>query len=431
MFIKQFVTKNAVLEGTDKSPIPKSNSKNEFVTLLIRLMWVLLIIAVCCCLYVPSSSTCNGMQDSSTFHRFFVPDAQEGILRNGSSTEKKIVCYYALPNKGSSEATMSAKDIDPTLCTHIIISKAKIENSTIVPLDEGDLKVYAEVVSLKKQNPDLHVLLSLGSGFPSLVQDLTHGFDGLDLDWEFPVWPSWKKNSKEKNRFAYFVLQLNNALKLASHPPLLLTAAVGVSKNIIDNSYEIGQLAKCVDFVSVMGYNYHQFKPYLPFTGHNAPLAKSSQEKGYFATLNIQWDTLYWMSKGMPKEKLVIGIPTFGRTWKLLNSKWHNVGAPAVAEGMHEGKITYLEACIFVKEGAVHYFDNESKVPYAVRDQDWVSYEDTVSIRDKVQWILAAGVAGVMTWNLNSDDWAGLCSGKKFELLNIVKDMLYHSFPKN
>lgn len=73
---------------------------------------------------------------------------------------------------------------------------------------------------------------------------------------------------------------------------------------------------RCVDFVSVMAYNFHKFEPYMPFTGYNAPLNKSSREEGYFATLNIQWDTLYWMKKGMPKEKLIIGIPTFGRTWK-------------------------------------------------------------------------------------------------------------------
>lgn len=352
---------------------------------------------------------------------------------------KKILCYYSIPQNGSSETPLTAKDIDSTLCTHIIISKAKIENTTIVPVDEGDFKVYAEVVAMKKQNPDLYVLLSLATGFSSLVQDriavavfaynahkflTTHGFDGLDLDWEFPAWPPGKKNPKEKTWFTYLLLQLNNALKLASHPPLLLTVAVGASQSIIDNSYEIDQLAKCVDFVSVMGYNYHMYKPYLPFTGHNSPLSNSSNEKGFFSTMNIHWDTIYLIMKGVPKEKLIIGIPTFGHTWRLLENDQYSVGAPAVAEGILGGKLTYLEACIFVKEGATRYFDNESKVPYAVRDRDWVSYDDNISIIDKVQWVLDAGVAGVMTWNLNSDDWAGLCNGQKFELHAVIKNML-------
>lgn len=376
-------------------------------------------------------------------HRHFQPlKAHEFPMNNSRHVDgkRKLVCYLSLPGSGSTETHLTVKKIDPTLCTHIIISKARIENDTIVPLDEGDFKVYADVVAMKKQNPSLQVLLSITSGFSSLVEDprgvaifaynahkflITHGFNGLDLDWEFPAWPPWKKNPKEKERFNYLVLQLNNALKLASHPPLMLTVAVGGSQDIIDSSYEIDQLAKYVDFVSVMGYNYHKFEPYMPFTGHNAPLTKSRYEDGYFSTLNIHWVTQYWMKRGMPKDKLIIGIPTFGRSWKLLTSEWHNVGAPAVDEGMFSGKLTYTEACIFVKEGATYYFDDESKVPYAVRERDWISYENAVSIKDKAQWILDAGVAGVMIWNLNSDDWAGLCAGKAFELHNIIKDIIH------
>lgn len=65
-----------------------------------------------------------------------------------------------------------------------------------------------------------------------------------------------------------------------------------------------------------MGYDYHMYQSYLPFTGHNAPLAERHDEIGYFSTLNIEWATQYWLQKGMPKEKLMVGIPTYGRTWR-------------------------------------------------------------------------------------------------------------------
>lgn len=48
------------------------------------------------------------------------------------------------------------------------------------------------------------------------------------------------------------------------------------------------------------------------------------------------------------------------------------------------GSLTYPAAYFFVQEGAKYIFDEESKVPYAVRDRDWVSYEDTKSIKEKV-----------------------------------------------
>ncbi|XP_042870993.1 acidic mammalian chitinase-like [Penaeus japonicus] len=360
-------------------------------------------------------------------------------------TENKVVdnqanrvCYYALPHVNTTVANLSPRNIPPDLCTHIIIIGANIQNNKIVPVEENDLKVYAEILALKKINPSLRVLLCLGGDLSELVRDpksvavfaynaqqflIANKLDGIDLDWEFPAWPAWKKTELEKKWFTYLVLQLNNALKLAAHPPFLLSIAVGAPKPIVDHCYEVDQLAKYVDFVSIMGYDYHMYQTYLPFTGHNAPLAKRHDEIGYFSTLNIEWATRYWLQKGMPKEKLLVGIPTYGRTWRLLSSAWHNVGAPAVGIGMLEGSLTYTEGCIFVKEGATAYFDDESKVPYAVRGTDWVSYENPASIRAKAEWIKASGVAGVMTFDLNTDDFAGLCSGKKFELHNIIKDI--------
>ncbi|KAK8727624.1 hypothetical protein OTU49_009656 [Cherax quadricarinatus] len=209
------------------SQFVRSNTRK---IIILGLIWILVMIVLSYCgCDVYNSSLKHDDHESSSDHVLLPLKEYKNYLENENSTDKKILCYYSIPQNGSSETPLTAKDIDSTLCTHIIISKAKIENTTIVPVDEGDFKVYAEVVAMKKQNPDLYVLLSLATGFSSLVQDriavavfaynahkflTTHGFDGLDLDWEFPAWPPGKKNPKEKTWFTYLLLQLNNALKM-------------------------------------------------------------------------------------------------------------------------------------------------------------------------------------------------------------------------
>ena len=65
-----------------------------------------------------------------------------------------------------------------------------------------------------------------------------------------------------------------------------------------------------------MGYDYHMYQYYFPFTGHNAPLKRASDEVGFTGTLNIEWSVNYWLKGGLPSNKLVVGIPTYGRTYK-------------------------------------------------------------------------------------------------------------------
>lgn len=64
-----------------------------------------------------------------------------------------------------------------------------------------------------------------------------------------------------------------------------------------------------------MAYDYHMYQSYLPLTGANAPLYERQAEKGYFTTLNLNWTATYWLYKGMPAAKIIIGVPTYGHSF--------------------------------------------------------------------------------------------------------------------
>ena len=242
----------------------------------------------------------------------------------------KRVCYYTLPS--GEWPSLKPDEIDITLCTHIIVGFATISNLSITPFKDEDELTFKDVTQLKKKTAGLKVLLSVGGanndkGFHSIIMPAENpekfainsanylhrmGFDGIDLDWEFPAWYT---PFEERFLFQMLLQELHRVYKSPVHN-LTISVAVPASKSIIDRSYRVSQMAKYVDFVNLMGYDFHSFHWYLPLTGHNAPLYSHSDEWPMFSTVNLNWTAFYWIQLGMPREKLVIGLPTYGQTYQ-------------------------------------------------------------------------------------------------------------------
>merc|ERR1719445_1598313 len=219
-----------------------------------------------------------------------VPDPPTEIVAPPPTTEAdlgmKIVCYFT--NWGfyrQGRAKFSPENVDPSLCTHInyAFSVLHPESLTIVPHDDWtDLEnnFYSQLVSLRTSG--VKVLLALGGwndsegdkysrlvGSQENIERFVEsslefldrwGFDGLDLDWEYPV--CWQVDCKAGPRTDRDGLSdLVTALSAAFRPRgLLLTAAVSPSKTVIDLAYDVPLLNSALDIINVMTYDYHHCK---------------------------------------------------------------------------------------------------------------------------------------------------------------------------
>lgn len=340
------------------------------------------------------------------------------------------VCYY--PYESSSEGFLKPDGINVTLCTHILFAFARIENCTLKPGSPQQIEGYKQLVGLKRKAPDLKIILSVGSGggyqysqmvstkgnrtkFTNQTIELLrkYNFDGIDFDWEFPGMPP-AGSPQDRLMFGVFLTELRKAYEEESmrtkRPRLSLSAAVVAVEPILTVAYDVPTVAAALDFINIMCYDYHIYHPIFPFTGHNSPLYAKQIEKGYFATMNIAWTAEAWQRKGAPKSKIVIGLPTYGHTFRLLRSNKRGLFAAAVGTTLGGDEITYSKVCEFLKSGAIRVFDNEARVPIASKGLDWVTYDDVGSIAEKSKWIKDNGYAGAMTWSIISDDWRGICT---------------------
>ncbi|OWA49899.1 putative Acidic mammalian chitinase [Hypsibius exemplaris] len=349
------------------------------------------------------------------------------------ASNKIISAYYNY--YGSPADLPQPEDLNVDLITHLIVCFTSLDSTTgQCTANQQFRQGLQNCAQLRLKNPTLKVMVSVGTGqafsvvanSPALIQAFVTSIvslleecslDGLDLDWEFPVFQS---QAYDRENFVALLQALRQAFTLHT-PQYLLAIAAAAQELIAVKAYDIPAIAQLVDFVNLMCYDYNVWQAYTPFTGHNSPLFRRPCQISIFGRLNTEWSANYWVSQGLPKAKLVVGIPMYPRGWKLLTACLHGYGAPSTATDWQLQSYTAVRG--WLADGAVRVFDTYAKVPYAYKGTLWVSYEDEESIRGKTEWITINDFGGAMLYDLKSDDYAGVY-GPKFPLVSIVHEVL-------
>jgi len=371
--------------------------------------------------------------------------------------DKKMVCYYgswAVYRPGNGK--FDVENIDPFLCTHIIYTftglgqdyKIRVLDPWNDLYDNYGKGAFVRFTNLKKQNPSLKALIAVGGwnegseNYSKMAADPAkratfvqsavelvrkYGFDGLDFDWEYPA--NRGGVPSDKPNFINLVRELKNALGTYN---LLLTGAVSAGKYTIDSAYDVPALASIFDQIHLMAYDFHG--AWDSFTGLNAPLyANPDYELGENLLLNTNWSVNYWLSQGLPRSKLILGMPLYGRGWIIANSEINGFYA-AATDGLPSGPYTrekgfwgYNEICEEFKANPDSWKiirDSCYQSPYAIKGNLWIGYEDQESLTQKGRYIAAMGLGGAMIWSIETDDFRGFCHGTPFLLTRSIVDAI-------
>jgi chitinase len=338
------------------------------------------------------------------------------LIRTPSvSAQNLSVGYYP----AWARAEYGSEDIPLKNLTHVIHAFAW-------PLADGRIVSYAEIPDPGLVNA-VHqagkkIFIALGgwgnsdgfspmaasstarSAFVSnLIEFMTrNGYDGVDLDWEFP------QSQADKANGVTLVRDIREAFA-GVDSSWKITMAVNPG-DWIGQWMDYDNLVPQVDWFNAMTYDFHG--SWTSHAGHNAPLYAPATDDDGSVHEGITYLT---ETRKIPKAKVLLGIPFYGREF---------AAASLYAPQHGTADLFFGDALAKCDSGWTYHWDAVSCVPYLTdpRGSRLVTFDDTASVRLKCEYALASGLGGVMIWALGEDVF-----GNRQPLLQTIAEELFSS----
>lgn len=326
-----------------------------------------------------------------------------------SAQKKAVIAYYS----GSLQALDS---FSANKFTHIIYCFGRLQGNRMHLRAAKDTLIIQKMVSMKQQNKDLKVLLSLGGWggcapcsevfgteegrkeFVASVKSLTNyfGTDGIDLDWEYPTisgFPGHRFVPEDKQNFTELIKELRHQLGRKS----TVSFAAGGFQKFMDESVDWKSVMPYVNYVNLMTYDL--VGGYSKVTGHHTALYSTPSQKSS-ADNCIQYliNTI-----GINPKKLIIGAAFYARTWEDVspeNNGLYNAGKFKSYIGYND-----FPKRISASAGYNFYWDSTAQAPYAYNaaDKTFATFDDKKSVVLKTKYVLKHKLGGIMFWQLGHD----------------------------
>lgn len=292
---------------------------------------------------------------------------------------------------------------------------------------------FKQLNLLKEKHPHVQTLMAIGGwtwsgrfsdvaltaqsrekfGRSCVEMMVRYGFDGLDIDWEYPGGGGLETNKarpEDTENFTLLLAELRRQLDAQGaqddrHYLLTIAAPAGTQTKQI----QLDQIHQHLDWINVMTYDF--YGSWSRQTGFNAPLYAPDADSN--PNLNAHAALQVYLAAGIPPAKLLMGTAFYGRGWAKVPET--NGGLFQPFDGLPAG--TWEAGVYDFKDLAANYlttytryWDDKALVPWLYNADTGVmiSYDDAESLGRKAEYIVQNGLGGAMIWELSGDHQAAL-----------------------
>ena len=301
------------------------------------------------------------------------------------------------------------------------------------------LRTFAQLRALRAAHPGLRLLISIGGwGEAPQFSDaaltlqsrdafaktcieqyvVRNAFDGIDIDWEFPVHGGVLQNPRRPQDRADVTALLAelrrqlHALGVANHRHYYLTIATPTGRwqqggpYDPSDSYDLRAVARIVDWLNVMTYEMNN--TFGPYSNFNTPMYEDPddptppREKRWN---NISVAVHYYEMHGVPPNRIVLGMAFFGRGFTGVSPKNGGVFSKYTG-GFNETPWATVESRFLTDPTWQQHWSNSAQAPwlYNTRARTFFSYDDPRSMRIKATFVRLQHLRGMMFWVFGQDD---------------------------
>jgi len=347
------------------------------------------------------------------------------LPQNAAASKKPheaIIGYIFAGHEGPVDGnTIAAKKM-----TRINYAFFGLQGGLVTSRSANDQANLATLVALKKLNPNLEVVVSVGGGGEGSVgfSDMAitpegrrnfvesavtvidrYHLDGIDIDWEYPGYTHATTTVRPEDKQTYTLLlkELRERLdkegaRLGRH--LITSSATGATPIWLEHT-NMREASKYLDTVNMMCYDW--YNPVEKNTGHDSPLYTNPADP---KAISIDQAVKMNLAAGVPARKIVIGVPFYGRKWMGVYSTNNGLFQPIPSTAAPQEELAFSDIAPLINaQGYIRYWDPVSQTSYLynAETKTFITYNDAETEIARTKYVRAHHLGGIMFWQYSHD----------------------------